>query len=971
MHILKTDSSVTPNAKVLSGDMYFYGLKADKDWIGGGSNAGDYAKNNFKAEYAKDYYCTKVSSIHGYDLGQEGTVAWTGFMAGPSNLKGSKVSIAKGETLPANDMSLGLTNTYQGDDIEGRKITVTNNTSNTHGGGIGCNGALLIGNLDSAEQYAPVPLEFDKKLVTSENEPVSMSGLNFEFALYATEADAESGNNFLYKSTNDAKGKVRFEIDPQQYLEGKKDGDKDSFDLYLKEVPGADEEIVYDSSIYKVSFSYTVDKETVCIVANSVYLTSYKAVDLKSSINRLPDGETVTSITNVKNIEGAWTLSAKKFYYGSAEQPTFDFALEEINAPESFDNVDLVGLSRKDGLCLSAQNGDFDGIEAPVAFPEVTFWESGDHWYRISEANGADPTVYVAKVEVRGDGADGKPSTSLVAQVTELYYADSMDATTLKRLEADADGNLPAIEFHNNDESGAYALSGYAVNALSGAPLTQKCLVDPKIIKELEGRTITPGEFSFQLIEVADYAGTTGEVISETTNDADGMVDFDAAANKADPGWEPSCLLFTQPGTYKYRVIEDPKQLADPSVDYSTQVITFTVTVELNPDTGVLAATDMYYGYLNEAGENVRYKEQYTNWEEKEKDPTWVPSINDYADYDPTWHPTMTNRAKPQDLVVKKSSALTGEALEGAIYALYLVNHGGEADLRLANGTSDADGLIYFEDVSLKVGNLYYFMEEAAPAGHTVSKFRSKYFYLVPDANAGNGYAMRYTDNKFVMEEASDELVSAHELDESYGGNEADPLPTTEPAVGKDGALLYAYEADGGVQDEATYVEFNKLDTRTHEWVEGAQLSIVEKETGRVVNAWTSGKAPEVLQKALNVDVVYVLREDEAPEGYERAADVEFRIDSYGAVEILSGTENGNAELAGSTITLYDTRLPIEETVTETRETTREVPRDRTLNLAKTGDALPLLAMGLLALGALVALVLAARRTRKGKHSSR
>lgn len=906
----------------------------------------------FTKEKAQDFYCTLGSVVYGQDTFETGSsLAWTGRKA-DANGNGADVTIARGQYYAVEKASLGLTAKVPKSPVTGRKVTIKGNESTTHGGGIGCNGKLSIGDLPTGEEWGTFSFSFKKELQNSMGEGMPLDGRKFSFALYANKDGSP-----IATAENDESGTVRFTLG-RSYYESIGNNRSRILTFYLKET-GAYDGITTDSQWYTVKIK--IKKQVTTGYVSSTFITFYTPVVEEIKIdNTVITDEKPFTVINVFDLKGQWAPEAKKFFHGGqGESGAYRFELVEIEDPKG----SLEGAQTK-GEPIATTNGGFteDDGSAKVTFGDISYTEPGEHWYRIRETNGNDPVVYVVKVVVAGND---KPSTALVASVAELFYADSLDGS-LKPLDVS-----DPIEFHNNAGEEAYALSGYAVNALSGAPLTQKCLVDPKIIKELEGRTITPGEFSFQLIEVADYADTTGEVISETTNDADGMVDFDAAANKADPGWEPSCLLFTQPGTYKYRVIEDPKQLADPSVDYSTQVITFTVTVELNPDTGVLAATDMYYGYLNEAGENVRYKEQYTNWEEKEKDPTWVPSIADYPDYDPKWHPTMTNRAKPQDLVVKKSSALTGEALEGATYALYLVNHGGEADLRLANGTSDADGLIYFEDVSLKVGNLYYFMEEAAPAGHTVSKFRSKYFYLVPDASVGNGYAMRYTDNKFVMEEASDELVSAHELDESYGGNEADPLPTTEPTVGKDGALLYAYEADGGVQDEATYVEFNKLDTRTHEWVEGAKLSIVEKETGQVVNAWTSGKAPEVLQKALNVDVVYVLREDEAPEGYERAADVEFRIDSYGAVEILSGTENGNAELAGSTITLYDTRLPIEETVTETRETTREVPRDRTLSLAKTGDALPLLAMGLIALGALVALVLAARRTRKGKHSSR
>lgn len=66
----------------------------------------------------------------------------------------------------------------------------------------------------------------------------------------------------------------------------------------------------------------------------------------------------------------------------------------------------------------------------------------------------------------------------------------------------------------------------------------------------------------------------------------------------------------------------------------------------------------------------------------------------------------------------------------------------------------------------------------------------------------------------------------------------------TQPGYSADGNILLTYDRDGGVYDETTQIEVNKLDTRTHEWVEGAKLVILEKESGKEVASWTSGKAP-------------------------------------------------------------------------------------------------------------------------------
>lgn len=837
-----------------------------------------------------------------------------------------------------------------------------------------------------AVAYEGFTLALDKALKSTLGQYLPLGDRTYAFELH--DGLLAPGPTLVAEAISNADGKVTLEVASTSYAQQMYEAGEDSrtYHFTLREVRGDDPFTTYREDI-EVAVTLGTSAERVTKDGRTVLMVTPRVQ--KVAIG----GKDVTDAFVVDNYyapNGTWAPEVMKRFLGSGDPGSFSFTLVELEGePAQGEKLSEAGL-KADKIWTGA-TGDFENGEASIAFENPVDYrvdgdeasgkrnDLGSHWYRLVEndgdAPGNDPRVFVFCVEVAQSKDD---KTKLDANVAATYYADSLDSSELFPL---GEGALPA--FHNfTSELGAVSFASYTAYAASGEPVDQKCLVDPKIYKALEGRTLRPNEFQFQLVRADENYEPTSDVISETGNDEFGMVDFDAANPVNPDADDPCCLLFTQPGTYRYRVIESPKLNADPSVDYSTEKITFTVVVELRD--GVLEACDMYYGYLD-GDENVRYKEQYQDWESEAAD--WVPSSADFGKLDTSWHPTMTNRVKPMDLAVRKTSVLDrNEGLEGATYGLYMVNEAEQADVYLGSATSDAEGWLYFEDVALKTGNLYYFMEEAAPAGHTVSEFRSKYFYLVPDANAGNGYVMKYADSKNALD-GSDDLVAPTEddgtdggapdevdaPDESYGGNAASAEDVaTEPIEGKDGALLYVYEADGGVYDEATYVEFNKLDTRNHEWVEGAKLSLIEKESGAVVTSWTSGKAPEVLQKTLNVGVVYVLREDEAPEGYQKAHDVGFRIDSYGSVEILSGTENGNAELSDSTITLYDTRIPLEEVVTESREKIRKVPATgSSRDLAKTGDALPLLAIGFVALAALAILVLAGRRNRKRpKHDS-
>lgn len=954
---LQTDSSITPGKKIWSGDLYAYG-----------HDGNPYSSEEFTAARAMDFYCTKVSYVFGYDLGQAGETAWTGYMAGPEG--GQKVSIAKGEAFVVNDASLGLTSTKSGGSIGGRSITISGNTSYTHGGGIGCNGSLLIGNLDSAERYNPFGFSFKKNFVNSAGDKLDLAEGQFSFSLYEKNGQGDYVPVGL-SAVNDGKGSVSFKFEEGQsekFIRGLGNGQSKIITLYVKEDERRTKDniaVVYDEGYHEVKITVTNHvSEAVVNPENSIKYTVHAPEVTAVTI----DGDAADGFAIVNTLEllGSIVIDADKYYLGTEGAPAgaFSFTLRGMRAPENLSDVRLADLVREGGnavesaaekvvddgvsaLTLTAVNGAFDESgKAKVTFPEIGYtWqgqgnagEPTSYWYLIAEDSAADPTVYVLRVDVAK--ADNE---SLSATVAKVYYADSLESTVLHELT----GDEAAVAFYNTDEDlGALAFSNYRVRAASGEPLERKCLVDPKIFKQLEGRTLRGGEFSFQLVRATDDYEPTSEVISETTNDQYGMVDFDAAANVAGEGEEPSCLLFTQPGTYRYRVIENTSFGRDPSIVYSGEVITFTAVVD--EVDGALVATDMYYGRLVD-GQNVR----------------------DENSVDPTWHPTITNQARPMDLAVRKTSELDRtQGLEGATYGLFMVNDNEQDDIFLGSAVSDADGWVYFEDVALAEGNRYYFKEQAAPAGHTVSEFRSSYFYVERDAAAEMGYVLRYADAATPWAAAAAEDAAV----EDASGAEGDASPATSPATtGKDGAMLFVYERDGGVSDEATTVQFNKLDARTHEWVVGAELSVREKETGRVVVSWTSGAAPEVLQAVLNVDTVYVLREDAAPEGYELADDVEFSIDSYGNVAILAGSENGNAELADETLTLYDTRIPVEEVVTETRERVREVPGDGGTRagekLARTGDNLAWGAVALVAIGSAAVALAAGRRRKRGTHA--
>lgn len=752
----------------------------------------------------------------------------------------------------------------------------------------------------------------------------------------------------------------------------------------IAEQAGTTPGVVYDPTAYLVKITTTLAEDGRSLSTSKVV---YKTVPDSRKLQEVSD-EMGVVFNNVATPKGSWQFQADKFFYGLGAPGDCSFTMQEIErvpeVGEPLENV-LVTNDNLQKWPASLSGAKFKDNHASIEFPEIAYEQQGDgegfqndvgdHYYLVTEDGddaAKDTTAYVVKVSVT---LDKKNSRNLKADGTVLYYADDIHSA----LNPMPEGESPA--FYNTDTYGMISAASYSVYAASGEPVDQVCYVDPKIIKNLEGRAIKSGEFAFKLIEVANYNDTEGTVISATTNDEFGMVDFDKANNVSGDLENPSCLAYTKPGTYYYRVIEDTSKggMNDQSVLYSDQVITFTTVIEQDEATGRLVCTDMYYGYWDKAAsKNVRYDEQYTDFD------TQPGNIGDMSKLNPDWHPTITNKTRSMDLQVRKTSVSDrNEGLVGATYGLYMVNENAQGDIWLAEATSEDGGWITYKNVSLSTNNLYYFKETAAPAGHTVSEFRSSYFYLVEDASSANGYALQYTDSKYLPEAAADEAAVQAEVSgtgqaknapaaqaDTEAANEAAADTETQPGYSTDGNVLLTYDKDGGVYDEVTTLEVNKLDTRTHEWVEGAKLVILEKESGKEIASWTSGKAPQKLEKTLNVGTTYLLREVEAPDQYRLANDVEFVIDDYGNVSITKGTENGNAELSDNTIALYDTMLDAEETETIEREkSTTEKPNKDTL-LAKTGDMLPILGIALVALAALIVVIVAVRRRRAGEDSA-
>lgn len=340
-------------------------------------------------------------------------------------------------------------------------------------------------------------------------------------------------------------------------------------------------------------------------------------------------------------------------------------------------------------------------------------------------------------------------------------------------------------------------------------------------------------------------------------------------------------LSFDQEGTYTYQVKEHISD-NDPHIEYDQSVYQVTVDV-------------------------------------KRQDNRLVPTVTYTLDGKDVSNITFTNIYHPLTITVqKRSKDLSQDPLEGAVYGLYRVNDKGK-DILVEKQTSNSEGYMTFSNAVH--GYKYYFKEISAPNGHTVDEYKTKTFEVSYQRSKSGkvSYQLIYDDDntekttKLIQEE--NQLISQ----KAVALMESDDYTVNLEAV--------------GVADEVTKLIVSKLDQNGN-YLKGAHLQIVEKDTNKVVCDWISTDSSFASLRKLNVNTVYVLKEIEAPEGYKRAQDTEFKLDDYGIVTKISG----DAKLVDDqTFNLYNTKETVQKVVYKENRTTVTTNTIRNV-FVKTGD---------------------------------
>ena len=194
-----------------------------------------------------------------------------------------------------------------------------------------------------------------------------------------------------------------------------------------------------------------------------------------------------------------------------------------------------------------------------------------------------------------------------------------------------------------------------------------------------------------------------------------------------------------------------------------------------------------------------------------------------------------SNERQKVELSVEKQDGETRKALKGATFGLYnkeAISSGDrvivKADTLLQEITSNEKGKAAFT-LDLPLGR-YYVKELQAPAGYV----------------------------------SSDEIL---EFDATYQGQDVKTIKLKSVK-----------------KNQPTTVEVTKADITTGTELDGASMSVLDKD-GNVIDSWTSVKDSPHVIKRLQVGKTYILREELAPYGYLRATDVEFTISDTAEVQ--------------------------------------------------------------------------------------
>ena len=370
---------------------------------------------------------------------------------------------------------------------------------------------------------------------------------------------------------------------------------------------------------------------------------------------------------------------------GSAED-TADVPADETDGTEA-ETADETGSAEAE---VDAQSAD-EAVQ-PEAEQQDAGVATGD-------------SVQTTSVEPAMTGNDGIAALSTVRQKTFTYTVTETGNVAGVTNDAEASKTFDVTVTDNGDGTLSVTTSEVPgglfkfTNTYSVTPTDPTDPTNPDdsgeaavtITKELAGRDMTEGEFSFVLKDA------NGETVSETKNAADGSVKFTG-------------ITFDTPGSYSYTISEVQGNAG--GVTYDSTIYKATATVTDNSD-GTL----------------------YAVWSVTDADGNAVDSIVFHNEYSYSGTTTVTLGA---------TKALDGRAMEEGEFNFLLKDSDGETVAKAANSK---DGAVQFDELSFdKPGTYEYTISEEKGDDATITYDDTVYNVTVTVADSGEGYLTASVD---------------------------------------------------------------------------------------------------------------------------------------------------------------------------------------------------------------------------------
>lgn len=414
---------------------------------------------------------------------------------------------------------------------------------------------------------------------TLTNRPMTYG--EFTFNVYNT---ADQDKTLVTTGTNDADGTITFdaiEYDVQQMLKdveaelataGTDDEDRDTYTYnYMVEEDAGNfvNGVSGVTTSFPVAVTVTDNNDGTLGIAvdygNSDSLTFENAYGTSANAELNVNGtkvlETGMGANNAPDITDKYTFTIS----GTADDGTEAPLPEKTEATnDSAGNVDFGKIT------YTMQNvfGD-DGTDTTAVEDEAATDESGQTQSGETEDEATDATVETTDVagETNNEGIDlqsAERTKTFTYTVTETGTVAGVDndpeATKTFTVTVKDNGN-GTISVASDPEGAKFRFTNtYNVDPVESSPTGEGGIT---ITKNLDGRNLNNGEFTFEL---ADQSGT---VVAKGTNDANGNVELET-------------VKFTEPGTITYTIREVDNNLG--GVDYDTAQYKATATVTDNSD---------------------------------------------------------------------------------------------------------------------------------------------------------------------------------------------------------------------------------------------------------------------------------------------------------------------------------------------------------------------------------------------------